>query len=317
MRLVVGTAEAGLRLDAFLLRQKVVPSATAARRAIAERIVLVGGRPGKKGLHLGEGQVVEIAASIQDRVVPVPAADIPLVVLYADDDLVVVNKPAGLPSHPLRAGEGASAAGALVARFPECAVASPDPREGGLVQRLDRGTAGVLVAARRRAIWPGLRDALAAPDCEKTYVAEVVGRFPELGAGEKDFVSPGARPGTLSVAVPIGRVGRRGSRVKLGGGRQPLPATTEFALVEQSSATALVEARLCKGRTHQVRAHLAYLGIPVVGDTTYGETGPDAEPPAALHLHAATIVFKHPTTGQLLRIEAPLPAWARPVVQSG
>jgi 23S rRNA pseudouridine1911/1915/1917 synthase len=317
MRLVVGTAEAGLRLDAFLLRQKVVPSATAARRAIAERIVLVGGHPGKKGLHLGQGQVVEIAASIQDRVVPVPAADIPLLVLYADDDLVVVNKPAGLPSHPLRAGEGPSAAGALVARFPECAVASPDPREGGLAQRLDRGTTGVLVAARRRALWPGLRDALAAPDCEKTYVAEVVGRFPELGAGEKDFVSPGARPGTLSVAVPIGRVGRRGSRVKLGGGRQPLPATTEFALVEQSSATALVEARLCKGRTHQVRAHLAYLGIPVVGDTTYGETGPDAEPPAALHLHAATIVFKHPTTGQLLRIEAPLPAWARPVVQSG
>jgi len=70
-----------------------------------------------------------------------------------------------------------------------------------------------------------------APDCEKTYLAEVVGCFPDVGAGEKDFVSPGARPGTLSVAVPIGRVGRRGSRVKLGGGRQPLPAVTEFALV--------------------------------------------------------------------------------------
>lgn len=317
LRFVVGAAEAGLRLDAFLLRQKVVPSATAARRAIAERIVLVAGRPGKKGLHLGEGQVVEIAASIPDRVVPIPAAEIPLVVLYADDDLVVVNKPAGLPSHPLRAGERPSAAGALVARFPECAVASPDPREGGLVQRLDRGTTGVLVAARRRAVWPGLRSALAAPDCEKTYLAEVVGCFPDVGAGEKDFVSPGARPGTLSVAVPIGRVGRRGSRVKLGGGRQPLPAVTEFALVEQRSTSALIEARLCKGRTHQVRAHLAYLGVPVVGDTTYGETGADAEPRAALHLHAAAIVFKHPTTGQLLRIEAALPTWARPALRSG
>ena len=122
MRFVVGTAEAGLRLDAFLLRHKVVSSATAARRAIAERIVFVGGRPGKKGLHLGEGQVVEIAGPIQDRVVPVPAAEVPLAVLYADDDLVVVDKPAGLPSHPLRAGEGPSLAGALVARFPECAV---------------------------------------------------------------------------------------------------------------------------------------------------------------------------------------------------
>lgn len=314
MRFVVGAAEVGLRLDAFLLRQKVVPSATAARRAIAERIVFVAGRPGKKGLHLGEGQVVEIAAPIQDRVAPTPAAEVPLAVLYADDDLVVVDKPAGLPSHPLRAGEGPSTAGALVARFPECAVASPDPREGGLVQRLDRGTTGVLVAARRRAVWRGLRDALAAPDCEKTYRAEVVGRFPDLGAGQKDFVSPGAQPGTLVVAVPIGRVGRRGSRVKLGGGRQPLPAVTEFALVDQRSTTSLVEVRLCKGRTHQVRAHLAYLGIPVVGDTTYGEAGPDAEPPASLHLHAAAIVFRHPATGQMLRIEAPLPDWARPTL---
>jgi 23S rRNA pseudouridine1911/1915/1917 synthase len=305
-----------LRLDAFLLRQKVVPSATAARRVIAEGIVSVDDRPGKKGQHLGEGQIVEIAAPIQDHVAPVPAAEIPLLVLYADDDLVVVDKPAGLPSHPLRAGEGPSAAGALLARFPECAKASPDPREGGLVQRLDRGTTGVLVAARRRAIWPGLRDALSAPDCEKTYLAEVVGSFPVVGAGEKDFVSPG-RTGTLSVAVPIGRVGRHGSRVKLGGGRQPLPATTEVALVEQRSVTALIQARLCKGRTHQVRAHLAYLGIPVVGDSTYGETTSDVEPPTLLHLHAAAIVFKHPTTGQLLRIEGPLPNWARPALRSG
>ena len=261
--------------------------------------------------------MVELAAPIQDRVMPTPAAEVPLPVLYADDDLVVVDKPGGLPSHPLRAGEGPSAAGALVARFPECGKASPDPREAGLVQRLDRGTTGVLVAARRRNLWPTLRDALAAPECEKTYCAEVVGLFPDLGAGQKDFVSPGAQPGTLIVAAPIGRVGRRGSRVRLGGGRQPLPAVTKVTLVEQRSATALVETRLCKGRTHQVRAHLAYLGIPVVGDTTYGEADGNGEPPAFLHLHAAAIVFKHPSTGQLLRIEAPLPDWARRALQSG
>jgi 23S rRNA pseudouridine1911/1915/1917 synthase len=102
--------------------------------------------------------------------------------------------------------------------------------------------------------------------------------------------------------------------VKLGGGRQPLPAVTEFALLEQRSTTCLIEARLRKGRTHQVRAHLAYLGVPVLGDTTYGTVDAVPEPPASLHLHAAAIVFKHPTTGQLLRIEAPLPDWARPAL---
>ena len=309
-RLVVEATEAGLRLDAFLLRHQLVPSATAARRVIADRIVTVAGRPGKKGLHLGEGQVVEITVPLAEPVAPIPAAEIELMVLYADDDLVVVNKPAGLPSHPLRAGEGPSAAGALLARYPECAGASTDPREGGLVHRLDRGTTGVLVAARNRAIWLKLRAALAAAGCEKTYRAEVVGQFPMLAAGEKDFVSPGPRPHTLVVAVPIGRTGRRGSRVKLGGGRQPLPATTEVALLEQRSTTALVEARLCKGRAHQVRAHLAYLGVPVVGDSTYGAADMESEPPAALHLHAAALSFRHPVTDQPLHIEAPLPDWA-------
>jgi 23S rRNA pseudouridine1911/1915/1917 synthase len=311
-RLIVEATEAGLRLDAFLLRHKIVASATAARRVIAEGIVLVAGRVGKKGSHLAQGQVVDVTAPIPDRVVPTPALEVALTVLYSDNDLVAVNKPAGLPSHPLRAGEGASAAGALVARFPECAEASPDPREGGLVHRLDHGTSGVLVAARRREVWSVLRAALAAPGCEKTYRAEVIGHFPVVAAGEREFVSPGARPDTLTVAAPIGRVGRHGARVKLGGGRQPLPAVTEVVLVKERASTALVEARLCKGRTHQVRAHLAYLGLPVVGDSTYGDLGAETQgkPPAALHLHAASIAFRHPTTGQLLRIEAPLPDWA-------
>ena len=242
---------------------------------------------------------------------PNPAAQIDLPVLYVDEDVVAVNKPAGLPSHPLRADEEASAVGALLARFPECASASPDSREGGLVHRLDRGTTGVLIAARNKRAWSELRTAMAANDCEKTYRAEVVGRFPTMGPGEMDFVSPGARPNTYVVAVPIGRTGRRGARVKLGGGRQPLPALTQVALLEQRTDTCLVEARLHKGRTHQVRAHLSYLGTPVVGDSTYGQPEADPETPALLHLHAAAVVFRHPKTGHMLSIEAPLPDWAR------
>ena len=309
--LIVGADEAGQRLDAFLCRRNLVESAHAARRAIAAGSVRVDGRPGKKGARLAEGQSVELTGPLTTKVVPAPAVEVDLPVLYVDEHLVAVNKPAGLPSHPLRAGEGASAAGALLARFPECALASPDGREGGLVHRLDRGTTGVLIAARDKTMWSELRAALAAPDCEKTYRAEVVGRFPTMAPGEKDFVSPGTEPNTLVVAVPIGRVGRHGARVKLGGGRQPLPALTTVALLEQRTDTALIEARLHKGRTHQVRAHLSYLGTPVVGDSTYGQPEVDLETPSLLHLHASSIVFRHPKTDQIVRIEAPLPDWAR------
>jgi 23S rRNA-/tRNA-specific pseudouridylate synthase len=151
---------------------------------------------------------------------------------------------------------------------------------------------------------------MAADTCRKTYFAEVVGQFPAYAPGEKDFVSPGRGPRQFTVAVPIGRTGRHGKRVKLGGGRQPLPALTEVSLLEQRSETALVEARLSKGRTHQVRAHLAYLGVPVVGDTTYGQPEATDESPSRLHLHAAAVTFVHPRTGEVVVIEAPPPAWA-------
>lgn len=309
--LIVGADEAGQRLDAFLCRRNLVESAHAARRVIAAGNVRVDGRPGKKGARLVEGQKIELTGGVPAKIVPAPAVEVDLPVLYVDDDLVAVNKPAGLPSHPLRAGEGASAVGALLARFPECAHASPDSREGGLVHRLDRGTTGVLIAARNKTVWPELRAAMSAPDCEKIYRAEVVGRFPSIAPGEKDFVSPGHEPNTLVVAVPIGRAGRRGARVKLGSGRQPLPALTHVALLEQRADTALVEARLHKGRTHQVRAHLSYLGTPVVGDSTYGQPEADPETPALIHLHALSIVFRHPKTAQAMRIQAPMPDWAR------
>jgi 23S rRNA pseudouridine1911/1915/1917 synthase len=304
--LVVEPDEQGFRLDVFLAHRCVVPSTAAARRAVAAGIVRVNAHAAKKGLHLCAGDVVDLAEGpvVGVAVVATPELDVP--VLYADEVLVAVAKPAGVPSHPLRANDGATVAGALVAKFPECAQASPDTREGGLGHRLDVGTSGVLLAARSREAWYRLREALASPACEKIYLAEVRGRFPPPDAALGDFVVPGSQPRSFVVTVPIGRDGRRGSKVRLDAGRSPLPARTEIALVEERAAGALVEARLCRGRAHQVRAHLAYLELPVVGDATYGA----AEAGAELHLHAFVVSFVHPSTGRPMRIEAPLPAWA-------
>lgn len=299
IRLTVDVAVAGERLDVFLAIRGAVPSAAAARRAIAAGTVRVDGRREKKGARVRAGQVVELLESESGEAVPTLALE----VLYEDADIVAVAKPGGVASHPLRPGETGTVADALVARFPECAEASPDRREGGLGHRLDHGTSGVLIAARHPEAWRLLRAALGAPDCQKIYLAEVIGRLAPTPVDSTYISRPSAD--TWLVDAPIGRTGRRGGRVRLGGGRQPLPARTEVRVVEERESTTLVEACLSKGRAHQVRAHLAHLGNPVVGDDVYG-----AETNSPLHLHALTVKFTHPTTNQPLRIQAPPPSWA-------
>jgi 23S rRNA pseudouridine1911/1915/1917 synthase len=304
MRLIVDEGSAGARLDAFLVARGGAGSVAAARRAIAAGQVHLEGGRARKGTRLAPGQVVTTTADAPAPAGVVPRPELPLQVLYEDRYLVAVDKPAGIPSHPLRAGETASVAAALVARYPDCAQASADPREGGLGHRLDVGTSGVLVAARDRETWAALRQALGSEGCEKTYLAEVRGVLPDTA--DRPFVEVGTRPGALAVTAPIGRIGRRGSRVRLAGGRNPLPARTEVAVRERRGATTLVTAWLSRGRAHQVRAHLAHLGCPVVGDALYGpedSTGP-------LHLHALALALRHPATGAPLCIEAPLPDWA-------
>ena len=294
-RFRVEPERAGARVDQFVAGAVPGLSVAAARRLVALGAVRVDGRIAKKGARLGAGQTVELdeagsAVEAPDarRVRADPA--VPMTVLLIDDAFVAIDKPAGVPSHPQAAGETGTAANGLAARFPECASASPDPREGGLVHRLDTGTSGVLIAARDAAAWASLRAALSQPGCEKTYLAEVVGM--PANAGESK--------------APIGRVGRRGARVRVdGGGRHPLPAHTTWEVVERRAATTLVRVRLTKGRTHQVRAHLAAAGHPIVGDELYGDGA------GALRLHALTVKFVHPNGGDEILIEAPPPAWAK------
>jgi 23S rRNA pseudouridine1911/1915/1917 synthase len=293
-RVVVDEALAGSRIDHVVA--EVVPGlgVAGARRLVAAGGARIAGRIARKGDRAVLGQAIDIddaAVGGASAVAGVePDATVAVGWLYVDDALVAIDKPAGVPSHPLRPGERGTAAGAIVARYPECAHASTDAREGGLGHRLDNETSGVLLAARSRAAWEGLRAALRADSCEKTYLAEVVGAPPETGAA----------------TAPIGRAGRRGGRVRVGGGRQPLAARTDWEVVERRGATTLVKARLHAGRAHQVRAHLADAGFPLVGDPVYGNVA-DGD---GLHLHALRISLRHPVTGAPLLIEAPPPAWA-------
>jgi 23S rRNA pseudouridine1911/1915/1917 synthase len=292
-RVRVGAEQEGERLDHVVARALGGIAVAEARRSIDAGAVRVDGRVARKGVRVVVGQTVDIEEVVDGAGVE-PDATMAVRWLHVDDALVAIDKPAGVPSHPLRAGERGTAANAIVARFPECAAASTDPREGGLAHRLDNETSGVLLAARSRAVWEALRAAMGAATCDKTYLAEVVGAPPDAGVE----------------TAPIGRAGRRGGRVRVGTGRAPLAARTAWEVVERRGATTLVRARLQAGRAHQVRAHLAAAGFPIVGDEIYGVAAPPAPGGARLRLHAHTIALPHPTTGAALLIEAPPPAWA-------
>jgi 23S rRNA pseudouridine1911/1915/1917 synthase len=286
------------RLDQ-LLADRTGLSVAAARRLIAAGAVRVEGRPARKGQHPTAGQTVEVedarvAAQGPDGLRVQPDPDLAIRLLRVEATFVAIDKPAGVPAHPQTAGQLGTAANAIVARFPECAAASPDPREGGLVHRLDTGTSGVLLAARSAAAWTALRAALSGPECEKSYLAEVVGGAAESG----------------QTSAPIGRVGRRGARVRVDGGRHPLPAHTSWEVIDRRPETTLLRVRLRRGRGHQVRAHLAAAGHPIAGDALYGADA-DAGGEAGLHLHAASVQFRDPASGKLIVIESPPPTWAK------
>ena len=250
----------------------------------------VDGARAAKGTRVQTGArvVVAHAPPREDELRPLPEPDAPLAVLFVDEAIVAVDKPAGIATHPLRAGERGTLANALVARHPECALVADDAREGGVAHRLDTETSGVVLAARTRAAWQSLRRAFSDGAVAKEYLALVAGTPPPSG----------------TVDLPLVHAGRR---VRVAHDElDALDAATDFETLARGDGVALVRARSSSGRMHQIRVHLAHLGHPLVGDALYG--GP---PPAAgtrgHFLHAAAVVFPHPSTGTRTRIEAPLP----------
>lgn len=304
MKWTVSSDEAHTRLDQWLAHQ-VGCSRAEARRLIDDGAVRVSGRPAKKGTLLLAGAEIELARlpPTPEARRPTPEPALPLEVLFTDDALVALAKPAGAATHPLRPGERGTLAGALAARFPECAGASDDPREGGVAHRLDIDTSGVVLAARTRQAWQALRAAFAAGRIEKEYLALVTGAPPDEGEVDAPLAHAGHRRKVTVVEKWLNH-----SEDWSNHSPRPRPALTRYRVLARSAPgrpeVALVRAFTSTGRMHQVRAHLAHAGFPLVGDTLYG--GPPAEPPGHL-LHAARIRFPHPVTGAPTTIDAPLP----------
>jgi 23S rRNA pseudouridine1911/1915/1917 synthase len=283
LRFRVPEHEAGARLDQVLAARVEVGSRGAAERLLAAGSVRVDGQPRPKSHRLegGETVVFELPDAIEPPAVPA----IPGLIAFEDEHLLVVDKPAGLAVHPARRRPELTLVDALRPFGP----AGGDPERTGIVHRLDRETSGLLVVARTEETHARLSRMVRARLLERRYLALVRG-------------TPGSRSGRIE--APIGRDRHDRTRRSLD---TPLPraAVTHFEVLETMREHALLEVKLETGRTHQIRVHLAAIGLPVTGDATYGAAGDLGL--ARQFLHAARLAFDHPVTGVRVDVSSPLP----------
>jgi len=239
----------------------------------------------------------------------VPEPDLPLAILWEDPLFVVVDKAPGMPTHPLHTGEGGTVANGLVGRYPEMEGIGFSPREPGLLHRLDRDTSGVLLAARKSPAFERLRLEFEQGQVVKSYFAIVRGRPEAEGVIDHPVAGKSRRGRRVEVIRdPVARRGLRGLS----------PAETHFRVVRYGRGFAFVRLRMTTGARHQLRAHMAFLGHPVVGDSVYGSDPaalPPGQRPARHLLHAAELSFFHPSDGRPTRIRAPLPSDMRAFVR--
>jgi 23S rRNA pseudouridine1911/1915/1917 synthase len=273
---VPGTA-AGERLDRYLA--ELLGSRSAAERAVSAG-TLVDGRARPKSYRLAGGEQIAIPEAVPAPALPVPSEP---TLVYEDEYLLVVDKPAGLVVHP---GAG-HASGTLVDALGHKAGGG-DPERRGIVHRLDRDTSGLMVVARTEAAFERLSALVRERALERTYLALVRGR---------------PRSQTGRIEAPIGRDRGDPTRISLDSA-SPKEAVTNFRVERLLAGSALLEVKLETGRMHQIRVHLAAIDLPVVGDSVYGVPEPAL---GRQFLHASELVFPHPFGGEVVETRSELP----------
>lgn len=296
---VVSDENAGQRLDRFLVSQLPELSRTRIQSLLENGLVRVSGAAPKASYRVEAGDRVTVEIP-EPAAAGVRAEPIVLDVLYEDEHIAVINKPAGMIIHPGAGADGGTMVGALLNRFGgmEGLSSVGGPLRPGIVHRLDKDTSGAVVIARTDAAHRTLVEEFQNRRVQKTYIALLHG----ILQGEK---------GTID--LPIARDLRRRSRMTARR-REGREARTDWRVRLRIDGFTLVEASLHTGRTHQIRVHFSTAGCPVVGDTVYGaprqeRVGTQMLPPLERNfLHSARLAFAHPATGKQMEFRAPLPA---------
>ena len=288
---------AGERLDAFLARTVEGPSRSGAQKLLEDGCVLRCGKPGKKNDKLNIGD--EISVTIPEpKQVDIVGKEIPLDIVYEDEDVLVINKPKGLVVHPAAGHQDDTLVNGLLYAMGDDLSGINGELRPGIVHRIDKDTSGLLAVAKNDLAHTVLASQLKDHTMARTYEAIVCGSF---------------REDSGTVDAPIGRHPSDRKKMTVTQ-RNSRNAVTHWEVVRRYRGYTHVRCRLETGRTHQIRVHMAHIGHPILGDVVYGHKKPELGQSSQC-LHAGLLCFRHPRDGRPVMVMAPLPDYFQEVLE--
>ena len=287
---IVTKEESKQRLDAYIAKQNIGISRTMVQKLLEEGTITINGKEEKASYKIKEQDCIAIQIP-EPKKVEIKEEDIPLDIIYEDEDIIVVNKPKGLVVHPANGNPDGTLVNAIMAICKESLSGIGGELRPGIVHRLDKDTSGLLIVAKHDKSHIAMSEQIKNHEVKKIYWALVRGIVKENEA---------------TIHMPIGRSDK--DRKKMAVRKDGKDAITHFRVLKRYKDTTLLEIQLETGRTHQIRVHMAEIGYPVIGDSVYSN-GKNAFGVEGQMLHAKKLVFAHPITQKNMELEAPLPTY--------
>ncbi len=294
---MVKNEEKNNRIDSFLANQKEGLSRVAVQRLIEQEKILVNGKKTKPSYKIQEKDEITVEEE-KPKEIELKAQDIPVEIIYEDTDIIVVNKPKGMVVHPANGNPDGTLVNAIMAICKDSLSGIGGEIRPGIVHRIDKDTSGILMIAKNDKAHINLSEQIKNHEVQKTYIAMVRGMVKENEA---------------TINMPIGRSTR--DRKKMAVTQNGKQAITHFKVIKRfpSHNCTLLEVKIETGRTHQIRVHLSQIGYPIIGDSVYSN-GKNEWGIQGQCLHAKSLQFKHPSTGEEIFLEAELPAYFQAMI---